>query len=358
MTTSYRRALPALRAPLRRAAAATAATTVGLSLLVACGGGDEERAAENEHYTTEPSDSFPVTVEHEFGETTIESEPQRVVVVGLTEQDVLLELGVTPIATTEWYGEQPGAVWPWAADLLNGAEPEVLSATDGFQFERIAELDPDLIVGTNAGMSEEDYERLATIAPTVTALEGSESYAAPWREQTRQIAAAVGRSAEGEELVTGVEEAYAEAAAAHPEFAGLTATFSQGGAYDGNMYVYPDGVNTDFLTDLGFTITAGLEDFAPGPDQQALISAENTELLEADVVLFATESPESVDALLDFGTLADLPAVREGRAVYTDPVLAGAIYFLTPLSQKYVLQHLVPRLEDAVAGQAPQDVDG
>jgi hypothetical protein len=31
-------------------------------------------------------------------------------VVGLLEQDALLALGVVPVATTEWFGEHPGAV--------------------------------------------------------------------------------------------------------------------------------------------------------------------------------------------------------------------------------------------------------
>lgn len=48
-----------------------------------------------------------------------------------------------------------------------------------------------------------------------------------------------------------------------------------------------------------------------------------------------------------------LPAVTEGRSVYTDETLAGAIYFLTPLSLEYVLDELTPRLELASVGQAP-----
>ena len=53
----------------------------------------------------------------------------RVVSVGLTEQDILLQLGVVPIAVTEWYGEKPFATWPWAEELLGDAEPEVLSTS-------------------------------------------------------------------------------------------------------------------------------------------------------------------------------------------------------------------------------------
>ena len=348
--------------PLRsfpaRIAAFGAVLAVAAALLTGCSASADASAAENSTYTTEPSDAFPVTIEHRFGETTVPAEPQRVVVVGLTEQDILLELGTPPIATTEWYGEQPYAVWPWAQDLLNGAEPTVLSSTDGFEFEKIASLKPDLIVGTNTTMTDGDYAKLSAIAPTVASLDGAEWYFSSWKDQTRQIARAMGRSAEGDALVANVEQAYEQAAAAHPEFAGLTATFSQGAPYDGSLYVYPAGLNTDFLTDLGFTMTPGLEKYAQTEGSQALISGENMHLIDADVIVFATDAGESVSELLAFGTTSSLGAVTGGHAVFTDAELAGAIYFLTPLSQKYVLEHLVPRLESAVDGTAPQSIEG
>ncbi len=76
------------------------------------------------------------------------------------------------------------------------------------------------------------------------------------------------------------------------------------------------------------------------------------------MIVFATESPEGVGDLLQFGTVSSLSAVTGKHAVFTDAELAGAIYFLTPLSQKYVLEHLVPRLVDAVSGVAPQNTEG
>src|SRR6185436_16457285 len=104
---------------------------------------------------------------HAYGSTTVPSAPERIAVVGLTEQDIVLALGVVPVATTEWYGDQPSAVWPWAQEALGGAKPKVLSVTDGFQFEEIAKLAPDLIIGTNSGMKKDDYDKLSAIAPTV-----------------------------------------------------------------------------------------------------------------------------------------------------------------------------------------------
>ncbi|KAB1654284.1 ABC transporter substrate-binding protein [Pseudoclavibacter chungangensis] len=340
---------------LVRLAAAGAAIALAVAGLTACS--TDAAVQDNPNDTTEPSDAFPITIDNAFGQAVIESEPQRIVVVGLTEQDVLLELGVVPIATTEWYGEQPYAVWPWATELLRGAEPVVLDQTEGPQFEKIASLEPDLTVGTNAGLDQETYDKLSEIAPTVSTVDGEERYFSDWRARTRQIAKAVGRSAEGEQLIAGVDEAYAAAAAAHPEFAGKTASFSQGSPWEGALYVYPDGVNTDFLTDLGFTMTQGLESYADMPGEQADLSAENVGLIDADVIVFATEKEEDIQSLMDFGTLSQLDAVTNGRAVYTDGTLAGAVYFMTPLSQKYVLEHLVPRLVDAVDGKAPQTTE-
>jgi iron complex transport system substrate-binding protein len=63
--------------------------------------------------TTSESEAaaFPVTIEHKFGETTIDAEPERVVSIGYNEHDFLLALGVVLIfaallngLTTRRYG--------------------------------------------------------------------------------------------------------------------------------------------------------------------------------------------------------------------------------------------------------------
>jgi hypothetical protein len=82
--------------------------------------------------------AFPVAIKNKFGTAEIKAAPKRVVVVGLVEQDALLALGVTPVATTEWFGDKPGALFPWAkAKLGDGAVPQVLNDKDGIQFETV-----------------------------------------------------------------------------------------------------------------------------------------------------------------------------------------------------------------------------
>jgi iron complex transport system substrate-binding protein len=124
--------------------------SIGLGLLMlavgGCGSGSDSAAA-----PAAGDPGFPARVEHKFGTTVVPAKPERIVSVGLTEQDTILALGYKPIATTEWYGDQPYAVWPWAREALGDSRPTVLSNADGFQFEKIAALRPDLIVGVTPG---------------------------------------------------------------------------------------------------------------------------------------------------------------------------------------------------------------
>lgn len=332
---------------------ASLATVAALVALAACGGGSDDDAP-----AAEPNGVFPVTVEHEFGSTTVDAEPQRIVVAGLTEQDTVLQLGFTPVATTEWYGDQPDAVWPWAQELLGDAEPTVLDQSDGPDYEAILGLKPDLIIAVNAGLDKTSYERLAKIAPTVAQPKGGTQYFSPWDEQAIQTAKALGKEKEGRQLVEDTKAAYAAVAADHPEFAGKTATFAQGAPYDGQLYVYPDGLSTEFLTYLGFTMTPGLDEYTDGPGTQAAISDEKLDVIDADVIVFATEEQNNLDKLRAMPTFGSLGAVAKNRAVYTDGTLAGALYFITPKSLMYALDRLTPQLEAAVKGESPQTLGG
>ena len=114
---------------------------LALALLAACGDDDapaiRRRRPRRAAAPTAEAGAFPVTIEHKYGTTTIEAAPERVVVAGLREQDALLALGVVPVATTEWFGKHPGAIFPWATDELgDGKVPTVLASTDGLRSRR------------------------------------------------------------------------------------------------------------------------------------------------------------------------------------------------------------------------------
>ncbi|MDA0174601.1 ABC transporter substrate-binding protein [Solirubrobacter taibaiensis] len=327
-------------------------------LFAGCGSDTEEQPTTAASTPAAGEPTFPQTVEHEFGTTTVEKKPERIVVVGLTEQDIVLQLGYKPVATTEWYGEQPYAVWPWAQEALGDAKPEVLSQADGLDLEKIATLRPDLIIGVNAGLEQKTYDQLSKIAPTVGTPKGGTQYFSPWDQQVEVVAKALGMPEKGAELIQGVKDSYAKVAAEHPEFAGKTATFSQNAFYDGEIYVYPDGLGTDFLSYLGFTINPKLTPLAKNPGEQVAVSEERLDVIDADVIVFATEKESDIANLKKVPTFKFLEAVKNKAAVYTDPTLSGAMYFTTPLSFQYILEHLTPALKDAVAGQSPETMIG
>ena len=256
-----------------------------------------------------------VTVKHVFGETRIPAPPTRVVSAGLTGQDDLLALGVVPIAVTEWFGDEPFAVWPWARDRLGDAQPAVLSLADGIPVEQIAALSPDLIVATNAGLDADTYARLSEIAPTV-AQSGPDAFFEPWRDQTTTIGQAVFKHDEMQRLIAAVNDRFIKAGEDNPDFAGRTVALLHGRLDDGEAEPLTPPWRTEFLTAMGLAVT----------DDPA----------SADVAIWATESDEDQAALL-----ADPAIAERGPAnIFTGKELAGAIAFASVLSYPVVADRL------------------
>jgi len=211
--------------PTRRAALAALALAL-VAGAAACGAGDDGDAAPGSGSAPAAGDAaFPVTIEHKYGSTTIAAPPERVVSVGFGDQDPILALGVVPVGVRDWYGDQPQATWPWAHDLLEGAKPEVLSA-DELNVEAVAALRPDLIVGVSSGMTKDEYESLSALAPTLAQSGDVIDYGMPWQDGTRMIGRALGREAEADRLIAGVEERFARVRADVPGLKGAEATVS------------------------------------------------------------------------------------------------------------------------------------
>jgi iron complex transport system substrate-binding protein len=280
-----------------------------------------------------------VTVTHMFGETKVPAAPKRVVSAGYTEQDDLLAVGVVPIAVTNWWGDQPFGVWPWAQPKLSGAQPEVLDLSNGIQVDRIAALKPDLIVATNAGIDEDTYKKLSQIAPTIPQ-SGQDAFFEPWKTQ----AAAIGRAAfkfdEMAALVKAVEDKFTEIAKNNPQFSGKKALLLEGAIVGDAVNVLAPRWRSDFLTQMGLVI----------PDIGGTITRDQMApmLDSADVLIWSTESDDQQAALLADPTVAKLRATTGNRNVFTGKDLAGAIAFASPLSYPVVADQLTPALAKAL----------
>jgi iron complex transport system substrate-binding protein len=327
-----------------RRAVLTGACGLGAALLFA-GCTNQQNKAAVASTPTASTPAFPVSVEHKFGTTVVPATPQRVACVGLTEHDAVLALGVKPVAVTEWFGERPYATWSWAQDELGDARPEVLSIADGIQVERVAQLAPDLILGTNAGLDEGTYGKLKQIAPTIAQSGEYTDYFEPWKVQTTAIGKALGQDARMQELIKGVDDLYAKQRADHPELVGKNVFLMAPSFVDGRVYVYQEGLSTQFLLDLGLQIPAVVKEYATD-DANAYIPKENlVDALEvADVVIWATTSDDDRKGLLDDPIVQRLRATRENRHVFTGLELGAAMNFTTVLSLPFVAETLVPQL--------------
>jgi len=330
----------------------------GALLLGACGSSDSgsDSSSKGDRSTTavgsgESADAFPVTVEHKYGETTIAEKPERIVTVGLTDQDVVLALGEVPVATTEWFGEQKGALWPWAQDKLEelgGTIPEVLDATDGVNIEAVAAQKPDLITAMYTDLTKSDYEKLSQIAPVITQSDGYVDYGITWQEMTTQIGKAMGKSVQADELVADVEGQLDAAAEENPDFKGAQGVVAT--PYEGIFVYGPDDPRGRFLTSLGFVLPEGLTK-ATGDEFGGNLSEENAGLLDGDLILWL--DPDDAESDLGGPAYKTFAVHTEGREVflssYDDP-LGAATSFITPLSLPFLIDGLVPKMAAAIDG--------
>ena len=282
-----------------------------------------------------------VTISHLFGETVITQPPKRVVSAGYTEQDDLLAVGVVPIAVTNWWGDQPFAVWPWAQPKLGGAQPVVLNLDNGIAIDQIAGLKPDLIVAINAGVDADTYQKLSAIAPTVPQSDG-DAFFEPWKDQATAVGQAVFQADQMKSLIDAVDKQFAAVAQKNPQWQGKKALLMQGALWQGTVVATLAGWRTDFLNQMGLVIADSIKPF--GADHRAVIPRDRIKAVldSADVVIWTTESPDDQKAVLADPDVAASQATAQNRHIFTSKEQAAAIAFSSPLSYPLVADQLPP----------------
>ncbi len=289
-----------------------------------------------------------VTIKHIFGETTVAAPPKRVVSAGFTEQDDLLAVGVVPVAVTAWFGDQPFGVWPWAQAKLGSAQPAVLNLDNGIQVDEIAALKPDLIVAVNAGLDADTYKKLSAIAPTI-AQSGGDAFFEPWKDQASAVGTAVFQGRQMKQLISAVDDKFAEVAKNNTGFKDRKAVLLAGSFFDNAVTATVSGWRTEFLTTMGFQIPDSIKSYAVDSHRAAIPRDKLADALDgADVLIWSTESDADQATLLADPAVAALNATKQNRNVFTGKDLAGAIAFASPLSYPVVADQLPPLLARAL----------
>lgn len=274
---------------------------------------------------------FPVTVEHAYGTTTVESQPERVATIVWANHDAALALGVVPVGMPRQdYGDDDGdGILPWVEDALeeDGADgtPVLFDESDGVDFEAIADTEPDLILAVHSGITEEEYDTLSQIAPTVAFPDTP--FGATWRDTVLLNAKALGLEEQGEQLVADLEEQLADAREGHEDLEGLTAMFAYVDPADMSKigYYTVHDARTPFLEDLGLEIPESVAELSADTDVfYAEVSAENADVFD------------DVDVIVDYGDADVLAAMQADPLLGTIPaVAAGSVVMVqdgTPLA--------------------------
>jgi iron complex transport system substrate-binding protein len=333
---------------MRKSVSWTALLVVIVSGLAGCGGsGDDEPAVGDDDAAT---GSFPVTIEHAFGETVVDREPTRVVTWGWGSADAAVALGVVPVAIPfQAYGGDEDGVLPWIREELDarGAEvPAVLPDAEEPPFEAIAAADPDLILAVYSGITDTEYELLSQIAPTVAYPD--EAWATPWRDTIQIVGTALGRPAEADELLEDIDAQVAAQAEAHPELADKSVAMVWDAA--GTFYVYkPADARVEFVVDLGLTSAPSVDQLAT--DESTFfftLSYERLGELTSDILVSFADTEDASQAFLSSGAAQLMEQVRRGTvAEVVGPEFIASVSPPTALSLTWGLEEYVEILSGA-----------
>ncbi len=310
--------------------------TIGLASVMALGVmsgcGSQNQASENAENTQNASvenDSADISVteirvQHAYGETVLKQKPERVVTIAWENGDTPLALGIAPVGISESnYGaETKNHLHAWTDEAFaeRGVEtPNVFDDTAGWDYEAIADAKPDVILCAYSGISQEEYDMLSQIAPTVPYKQTA--WQTTWRDQTIENAAALGMEEEGKALVAKTEELIADKLQEYPDIAGKKTAFCWIDASDmSTFYIY---LNTDpraaYLEDLGLAVPDSVRALAENTeDFSVTVSRENADKLDDIEMIIAYGDESLLDAMQADELMNRIPAVRDGAVVLLD----------------------------------------
>lgn len=314
---------------LRHLPAAIVSATLLVTALSACSDAATDGATENTENT--------ISVAHAYGETTLDAAPERVATVGWANHEVALAHDVVPVGMDKatWGDDDDNGIMPWVEDKLaelGAEEPVLFDTTDALPYEQIANTEPDVILASYSGITQEEYDQLSQIAPTIAYPDVA--WGTTLDEMIEMNSAALGKPEEGEQLQEELDAQVADALAAHPELEGTNilwtfiddSDFSQVGLYTA------DDPRHSFLVDAGMSSPSIVEEETESAESFfSQVSAENPERFEdVDLMIMYGSSDDAANQELLESYQADpllgrIPAIAEGRVAFLgdDPLAAA-----------------------------------
>lgn len=304
--------------------------TAGLiGFLAACSSSEDDASSSS-------SESFaPVTIDHEYGSTTIDKKPTKVVSLLTDWTDTLAALNI-PI-TAEFVPQgTPSFEWTPRHDS------EVIQVADISQVSvgEIAKYQPDLILAGYVG-DKSRYDKLAEIAPTIPVLTKGATVDT-WEKIATTTGQIFGKQQQASELVDSTNKKIADFKAKYPAAVGKTFTFAQVGP-TGQVGAIntTDDAAAGLIAQLGFTLNPKVAAEHKEGSTRSLISAERIDLLDSDLLVVYTPGGDPAVAERVPGW-SSLPAVKKGTVVFLDDKTQPAFSVPSAPSVGFVINTLDP----------------
>lgn len=249
------------------------------SLVVGCS--RQQRVTKTPQENISSFESRSIT--HALGTTRVPKVPQRIIALtGIAELEALLVLGVKPFAAAGDDRAFGSMVWqPHLEDQMQGVE--MLPSRRNISLEKVATLQPDLIIGSSAPLKAV-YPQLSQIAPTIAI-----NVIRPWQENLRLVAEVVGEPERAETWIMAFEQRLATLADTYREtVAGITYT---------TAYYQPDRRQFNMIAGGDLDQVFKKIGLARPPEQtrmvaqqesghSANISLERLDLIDTDLLFF------------------------------------------------------------------------
>lgn len=273
------------------------AAALAAAFLAACGEEDDPT-----NTPTGTPEATTRTVDHAFGTTEIPANPQRVIVTDNNALPYVLELGVTPIAAGTLEGFFDGQDFHPALSSL-GADGIVSFARDTPDYELIAGMNPDLIIGASFPLLNRveggttTYEQMAPVVAVDSDL--------PVFEQIRGYGRILGREAEAEALIAGFEGSIRDLASdVAVEQISIVRPF---GDTDIFIYTEKEPFTALWLDLLGVSVVPGPEEASAGGS--IIVSSERIADLQGEALIVV----DGIERLETNPLWPLLPAVQAGH---------------------------------------------
>ncbi|MFG6401300.1 ABC transporter substrate-binding protein [Microbacterium sp. P04] len=333
-----------------RPAVLLAAAAVTALTLSACSSGTTPEADAS---APAASDGFPVTFEHIYGETVLDTAPERVATWGWGAADAVLSLGIVPVAISSMdYGGGEDRIAPWVSDAIDdlGGEPPVIldSATYELSVEELLATDPDVLIASYSGLTQEEYDAVTAAGIPVLAPEKA-LWSTPWRDVITDAGTALGLEDKAQTVLADLDQTIADAAAEHPEFEGTSIAYAADDVDTFYLYL-PADPRVEILEDLGFVSAPAVTALDTGESTfYTTVSSENLDQIDAEVVFTQTETEDALQTFLTSDRTKLIPAVAKGAvgAIVGEENVAA----ITPtaLSVDFILPSMVEQLAKATA---------